>query len=164
MVKINELKELENHFKQNLTVLNEGYDKFLDLLFPDWCNFTEQIIKDNKCYFDNNQLKFSLRLRDNSKYYTHIDIYLHNDIRPYRRIFLTKNKVFKYRYYEYNSWKRNYDVIVGNDFVVQYTVEYFNGKQRYIDNYYQPGKLFYSEVDFLKHMSRQIITERNVIN
>lgn len=164
MVKISELKELENHFKQTLTALNEEYDKFLDTLYPDWHNYTVQTIKDNECYFDDKQLKFSLRIRNNSNYYAHIDIYLNANIRPYRRIFLIKNQVFKYRYYEYNSWQRNYDVIVGNNFVVKYTIEYFDGKQRYIDNYYQPGKLFYSEIDFLNYMSDQIITERNVIN
>lgn len=146
---------LNNAILNNLRTSENSFEKFLNFKFPNWSSFIKFQRKDNIYYYLGEQLKFSIRLDDSFKKYKHIDLYIYNDIRPYMRVFLSNDFVTKYRYYEYNSWSRNYDVIIGNNFVPIYTIEYFKERERYIDFYFKPGNLFYDKGRFLSYMSSQ---------
>lgn len=150
--KFESIDDLDGDIFQEIPSGENIYEKFLDLNFPSWYGFITKINNDNLEFFDSGKLKFSFRVNMDTGNFKHIDIYLKNKIRPYRRIFLKNNVVVKYRYYEFNSWKRNYDIVVGNNFTPIYTIEYFNENARYIDMHYRPGSLFYSKSKFLEHM------------
>lgn len=142
-------KELDNKIWKNPC---NNYVTLLESMFPNYTSFKTVKVHDNLKYYDNGKLKFSFRIDLKTGAYKHIDVYLEERVRPYLRIFLKNNFVTKYRYYEFNSWNRNYDVIIGNDFVPYYTIEYFEGKTRYIDFHHQSGLLFYNENQFLEYM------------
>lgn len=146
------LRELNDSIWNTQKEDDDFYTAFLDKIFPNWNNFIIKKNNDNLQYYDEKKLKFSLRINLTTGRFEHIDIYLKNEIRPYRRVFLVNGLVKEYRYYEFNSWTRNYDVVVGNTFRPIYTIEYFQGKERYIDFYHKPGALFYNKNEFLKHM------------
>lgn len=148
----NSLKNLDENVWRQMSTKSNLYEKFLDDLFPNWYEFIIQKENDELKFYEESELQFSFRLNLKTGQYEHIDIYLQNEIKPYRRAFLRNNVVIKFRYYEYNSWKRNYDVAIGSNFSPIYTIEYFENKARYIDFYYKPGMLFYNKSEFLNHM------------
>ncbi|MFC6178466.1 hypothetical protein ACFQGR_03520 [Weissella sagaensis] len=154
--KFKNLDDLNSNIWENLTESKNNYENFLDSLFPNWRRFEKKEIEDNIKYFEDGKLKFSFRIDLKSQNYKHIDIFLKSDVRPYQRIFLKKDMITKYRYYEFNTWIRNYDVIIGNEVTPVYTIEYFNDRERFIDLYYQPGSLFYEKSEFLSYMFQKM--------
>ncbi|APS41583.1 MULTISPECIES: hypothetical protein [Weissella] len=150
--KFTSLQKLNDNIWKVQNQDSDFYVTFLDRTFPNWNRFSIKKVKDNLLYYDGENLKFSFRINLETGIFKHIDVYLRNDIRPYRRIFLTNGFIRKIRYYEFNSWVKNYDIVVGNKLKAIYTIEYFNSEERYIDDYYKPGSLFYDKEDFLTHM------------
>lgn len=146
------ISEFNDYIYSNIQV-NNNYKNFLNKKFPDWKLFNTITDNDNIFFYDAKKLMFSIRFNKLTGQYKHVDIYVENNVRPYSRAILKNDSVIKFRYYEYDTWKKNYDVVVGNNFIPIYTIEYFNdGERRYIDLYFQKGKSFYTEDGFLKHL------------
>lgn len=142
-------QEYKNRIWENITVSENGYKKFLDSKYPEWETFTVVQKGDNLYYSNISGVVFSIRINLKSNKLKHIDIYNEKGTRPYLRAFIVKERVLQLRYYEFNTWDRNYDVILGKNFYPVFTVEYFDSRKRWIDWYFSPGKLFYNEDHFL---------------
>lgn len=150
--KKNSLTDLNKNIWRNIVKEENFYEKFLDSNFPNWRKFQKKEVDDNVRYYEGEKLRFSFRLDSKLTTYKHIDIFLKNSIKPYRRIFLKNSMITKHRYYEYDTWEKNYDVIFGSEQTAVYTVEYYGNKERFIDLYYKPGYLFYDKSRFLSYM------------
>lgn len=147
------ISEFNNYVGKNIQVKNNHFEIFLNKKFQNWKQFNRIEKNDNILFYDEEKLIFSIRINKLTGEYKHIDIYVKNNVRPYLRVILHNNIVVKFRYYEYNTWKRNYDVVIANNFIPIYTIEYFDDKKRYIDLYFEQGKSIYNEEGFLKHLN-----------
>lgn len=91
--------------------------------------YVEKTIKDNICYFLGEMMVFSVRIdMDNTNFfqsYKHIDFYSVDSKRPFKRVFLNDNEEIMFeRYYELDTWKKNYEVYLNQDNTAQYTIDY----------------------------------------
>lgn len=147
------LKELNDNIQASFVrshyqvyLLNNGFTD----------SYTEQIKHDNIIFEKDGIIVYSIRIDLESKQYQHLDFYSKKAARPYKRVFLNeKGDVVLERYYELETWQRNYDVYLDNQFQPFYTIEYFSdNKQRYIDWQFEPGKLYYQQKEFLDTVAK----------
>ncbi|MDR7696812.1 hypothetical protein [Lactococcus lactis] len=156
------LIQYNKEIRKEIMLSENNYETFLDTQFSDWRNFKTKKIKDNIFFYSDSNLIYSIRINLLNEEYKHIDFYNKAQVKPHLRVFLSKNKIIRMRYYEFNSWKRNYDVILGKNFLPVYTIEYFGNRERYIDWRFQAGKLFYKKEQFLEFINENLWKNKKI--
>lgn len=153
-----DIKQFNEKIRESYSASENSYSKFLTQYFPMWEIFDREIVGENVLFYKDNQKVFSLRIDRDTKKFVHIDFYSTQAKKPHKRVLLSNECVTFIRYYEFNTWERNYDVILGKNFIPRYTKEYFENGNRWIDWYYQAGKVFYDENKFMTFISQSILT------
>ena len=146
------IEEYNEKIRSSYSYKHNSYSRFLNKYFPMWEIFERKVINDDVIFYKENVKVFSIRIDIKHQKYMHIDFYKEHSKRPYKRAFILNECITLIRYYEFNTWNRNYDVIIGKNYEPRYTIEYFENGRRWIDWHYQSGKVFYDKEAFLEYI------------